>query len=61
MARQEQGGFAMKLCDLGDEELAERVANHVLQYRGISESTRLLEELLKRFLQILIEEENDNP
>jgi len=51
----------MKLCDLDDEELAEKVANHVLQYRGISESTRLLEELLKRFLQILIEEENDNP
>ena len=48
----------MKLCDL--EELAEKAANHVLQYRGISESTRLLEELLKRFLQILIEEENDN-
>ena len=51
----------MKLCDLGDEELAERVANHVLQYRGISESTRLLEELLKRFLQLQIEAENDNP
>jgi len=50
----------MKLCDLGDEELAEKVANHVLQYRGISESTRLLEELLKRFMQILIEEEDDN-
>jgi hypothetical protein len=51
----------MKLCDLDDEEFAERVANHVLQYRQISESTRLLEELLKRFLQILVEEENDNP
>ena len=51
----------MKLYQLSDEELAEKVANHVLQYRGISESTRLLEELLKRFLQILIEEENDNP
>ena len=50
----------MKLYQLSDEELAEKVANHVLQYRGISESTRLLEELLKRFLQILIEEENDN-
>ena len=50
----------MKLCDLGDEELAEKVANHVLQYRNISESTRLLEELLKRYLQILIEEEDDN-
>ena len=49
------------LCDLGNEELAEKVANHVLQYRGISESTRLLEELLKRFLQILTEEEHDNP
>ena len=49
------------LCDLSDEELAEKVAHHVLQYRGISESTRLLEELLKRFLQILIEEEDDNP
>ena len=48
------------LCDLSDEELADRAADHVLQYRNISESTRLLEELLKRFLQILIEEENDN-
>ena len=50
----------MKLCDLDDEELAARAANHVLQYRGISKSTRLLEELLKRYLQILIEEEDDN-
>ena len=50
-----------KLYQLSDEDLADKVANHVLQYRGISESTRLLEELLKRFLQILIEEENDNP
>ena len=49
------------LCDLSDEELVEKVANHVLRYRGISESTRLLEELLKRFLQILIEDEDDNP
>lgn len=49
-----------KLCDLDDEELAARAADHVLQYRNISESTRLLEELLKRYLQILIEEENDN-
>ena len=48
------------LCDLSDEELVEKVADHVLQYRGISESTRLLEEVLKRFLQILIEEENDH-
>jgi hypothetical protein len=38
-----------KICDLDDEELAEKVANHVLQYRGISDSTRLLEELLDRF------------
>ena len=49
------------LCDLGNEELAEKVANHVLQYRGISESTRLLEELLKGFLKLQIEAENDNP
>ena len=49
------------LCDLGNEELAEKVANHVLQYRGISESTRLLEELLKRFLKLQIEAEDDNP
>lgn len=49
------------LCKLSDEELVEKVAAHVLQYRGISESTRLLEELLKRFLKILIEAEDDNP
>jgi hypothetical protein len=51
----------MKLCDFDDEELAARAADHVLQYRNISESTRLLEELLKRFLQLQIEAEDDNP
>lgn len=50
----------MKLYQLSDEDLAEKVANHVVQFRGISESTRLLEELLKRFLQILIEAEDDS-
>ncbi len=49
----------MKLYQLSDEELAEKVANHVLQYRGISESTRLLEELLKRFLQLQIKAEDE--
>tara|TARA_R110000772_G_scaffold86722_2_gene181376 strand:- start:758 stop:907 length:150 start_codon:yes stop_codon:yes gene_type:complete len=49
----------MKLYQLSDEELAEKVANHVLQYRGISESTRLLEELLKRFLQLQILAEDE--
>ena len=49
------------LCDLGDEELAARAADHVLQYRNCSDSTRLLEEVLKRFLILQIEEENDNP
>ena len=48
-----------KLYQLSDEDLAEKVANHVVQFRGISESTRLLEELLKRFLQYQIQEEND--
>ena len=51
----------MKLCDFDDEELAARAADHVLQYRNISESTRLLEELLKRFLKLQIEAEDDNP
>ena len=49
------------LCDLDDQELAARAADHVLQYRNISESTRLLEKLLKRFLQLQIEEEDDSP
>ena len=49
----------MKLYQFSDEELADKVANHVVQFRGISESTRLLEELLKRFLQYQIQEEND--
>lgn len=49
-----------KLCELSDKDLSERVTDHVLQFRGISESTRLLEELLKRFLQLQITAENDN-
>lgn len=49
----------MKLYQFSDEELADKVANHVVQFRGISESTRLLEELLKRFLQYQIQKEND--
>jgi len=49
----------MKLYQLSDKELAEKAANHVLQYRGISESTRLLEELLKRFLQLQIKAEDE--
>jgi hypothetical protein len=49
-----------KLYQLSDKDLAGRVTDHVLKYRGISESTRLLEELLKRFLQYQIEAENDN-
>tara|TARA_R110002153_G_scaffold42171_1_gene120163 strand:- start:150 stop:299 length:150 start_codon:yes stop_codon:yes gene_type:complete len=49
----------MKLYQLSDEELAARAADHVLQYRGISESTRLLEELLKRFLQLQIKAEDE--
>jgi len=48
-----------KLYQFSDEELADKVANHVVQFRGISESTRLLEELLKRFLQYQIQKEND--
>ena len=48
-----------KLYQFSDEELADKVANHVVQFRGISESTRLLEELLKRFLQYRMQEEND--
>ncbi len=47
------------LCDLGDEELAARAADHVLQYMNIRESTRLLEELLKRFLQLQIQAEDE--
>ena len=47
------------LCDLSDEELSARAADHVLQYRNISESTRLLEELLKRFLQLQIQAEDE--
>jgi len=50
-----------KLYQLSDEELTARAADHVLQYRNISESTRLLEELLKRFLKLQIEAEDDNP
>jgi len=50
-----------KLFEITDKELAEKAADHVLRYRGISESTRLLEELLKRFLKTKMADKNDNP
>ena len=39
----------MKLYQLTDSELSKRCENHVKLYRNVSDSTRLLEELLDRF------------
>jgi hypothetical protein len=39
----------MKLYQLTDSELSKRCENHIRLYRNVSDSTRLLEELLDRF------------
>lgn len=42
----------MKKHELSDEQLLLACESHVQQYRGVSESTRLLEELLTRHTKL---------